>query len=39
MMMSQYGYYMVGQGLTFPGKYPVEALADIWWNEVFNPHS
>jgi AcrR family transcriptional regulator len=39
MMMSHYGYYTVGQALTFPGKFPIDALADIWWNEVFSPQS
>ena len=39
MMMSQYGYYTVGQALTFPGKFPIDALADIWWNEVFSPQA
>jgi AcrR family transcriptional regulator len=39
MMMSHYGYYTVGQALTFPGKFPIDALADIWWNEVFSPQA
>ena len=39
MMMTQYGYYTVGQALTFPGKFPIDALADIWWNEVFSPQA
>ena len=28
-------HHLVSQGLRFPGVDPVDAIADMWWNEVF----
>lgn len=35
MMMSHYAHHTIGQSVRFPGDVSVEALAEIWWNEVF----
>lgn len=37
LMMTYSTHHMVGQGLRFPGADPIDALAEMWWNEVFAP--
>ena len=35
LMMTYSVHHLVNQELRFPGGDPVDALADMWWNEVF----
>jgi AcrR family transcriptional regulator len=37
LMMTYSTHHLVGQALRFPGVDPLDALADMWWNEVFAP--
>ncbi|MES2258455.1 MAG: TetR/AcrR family transcriptional regulator [Pseudomonadota bacterium] len=39
LMMTYSVHHLVSQELRFPGGDPVDALADMWWNEVFAPNA